>query len=108
MMSAAAFQIRVNKSLSDYWDTIFPQLPKLAVSVILQYSPEGRKLAMDWMYDCEACSYCSLYIKLADLTSETEFLNDLLDRAIKIIKEETPRHSNPCDLTEHISLYCVV
>ncbi|MDE7398937.1 MAG: hypothetical protein K2N06_05350 [Oscillospiraceae bacterium] len=105
MMSAAAFQIRVNKSLSDYWDTIFPQLPKLAVSVIPQCSPEGRKLAMDWMYDCEACSYCSLYIKLADLTSETEFLNDLLDRAIKIIKEETLRHSNPCDLTEHISLY---
>lgn len=105
MMSEAVFQIRLNRSLKDYWKTIFPQLPKLAASVIPLCSPKGRKLAIDWLHDCEACSCCGLHIRLAVLINETEIRNELYERAIKIISEDILKHSYPRSLIRHISLY---
>lgn len=105
MLSAGAFQIRCKKQMFDFWNSIFTQLLEGAAETLSQCSSEELQSALDLVYDCEPCSYCGLYLNLADVTSETEIKNDLLNRAINIIKKEFSELKYKKDMTAHISLY---
>ncbi len=105
MLSIGANKIRLSKETSNFWESIFSQLLECSSATLPKCNSEERQLAMDLVYDCEACSYCSIYLELAKLTSEIEIRKDLLNRAINIIKKELLECNYKKDLTMHISLY---
>lgn len=105
LLSKTAFKIRNPKTASSCWNTMLPQLQKYAATVLPLCTLESRQSALYWLYDCEACSCCSLYLELASLTENAVIQEELLSKAISIIKDDLLQCSYSRDVTQHISLY---
>lgn len=105
LLSKSAFQIRSQKSSSNCWNIIFPQLIERATAILPLCTSEQRQAALYWLYDCEECSYCNLYLKLAILTKNDIIQKELLSKAIKIIQEYLLKLDYKINVTKHISLY---
>lgn len=105
LLSEAAFQIRNSKSLSSCWSTIFPQLIEYAAVLLPLCTSEKRRFALYWLYDCEARSYCNLYLELANLTEDATIRNELLSKAAEIIQNDLLQCNYNRNVTQHISMY---
>ena len=57
------------------------------------------------MYDCEARSYCNLYLELANLTEDATIRNELLSKAAEIIQNDLLQCNYNRNVTQHISMY---
>ncbi len=105
LLSTAAFCIRYPKPVTGCWSEIFPRLLECAASALPLCTQAGRQLALNWLYDCEECSYCRLHLELARLTKDGAIQKDLFHRAVTWMEDYFTRLDSARDVSQHITLY---
>jgi hypothetical protein len=108
LLSQIAFCMRVSRKANpsvEQCGTLREWLLDTAAEDIPQCSEEKWKTAVYWLYDCEVCSYCKLYLNLAERVSDLPIKNHLLQKATKIAQMDILDCSYEKDVSELIELY---
>lgn len=108
LLSQVAFCMRVSckahPSQAQYRD-LREWLLDTAAEDIPRCSEETRETAVYWLYDCEVCSYCKLYLNLAERMGDLPIKADLLQKAVQIAQRDILDCSYEKDASELIELY---
>lgn len=104
LLSEAAFRIRNPKPESGCWPDLLPVLIDYTAAVLTRCTPEERQTGLHWLHDCEVCSWCNLYLKVAAQVEEESIRKELLEKAVAVMQEylTTPRYDH--DISQHIML----
>lgn len=104
LLSEAAFRIRNPRSAPGCWTELLPALIERTAVALPLCAPEERQTGMYWLHDCEECSRCALHLEVASQLEEGPIQDELLDRAVEIMREylTAPRFDH--DISQHIAL----
>lgn len=104
LLSEAAFRIRNPRPAPGCWYTLLPMLIEHAAAVLPICTPEGRKMGLHWLYDCEDCSQCALFLEVAARLEEGDIRDEVLDKAVDIMQKYLTAPCYDHDISRHIIL----
>ena len=104
LLSEAAFRIRNPRSDPGCWSELLPALIERTAAALPLCTPGERQTGLYWLHDCEECSRCALHLEVASQLEEGPIRDELLDRAVAVMREylTAPRFDH--DISRHIAL----
>lgn len=104
LLSEAAFYIRNPRPIPSCWSDLLPALINYTAAVLPLCTLEERQTGLHWLHDCEDCSQCTLYLKVAAQLEEGDIRDELLEKAVDTMQKylTAPRYDH--DISQHITL----
>lgn len=104
LLSEAAFRIRSSGLAPGYWSDLLPVLIDYTAAVLPFCTLEERQIGLHWLYDCEECSWCNLYLKVAAQLEEGSIRDKLLEKVVDVMQKYLITSRYDHDISQHITL----
>lgn len=108
LISKMTFHLRMSAVDVDMqtWNRLYSRLIEMTAADAAACSPEIRKEALAWLYDCEEVSNCTLYLRMADASKDNSIRDEFLRTAISAVEKSiVKRNYGKSQTPELVSLY---